>query len=144
MKCPKCGSEHTQAIKMAIAAGTTSGSVVGAGIGLSGSLGAGMGITGSSTALAQSLMAGPKSKVNYLLVGRWYIYVGIFSVVLGIMSFFSDGAINVFSFMLGIPFLLVGWYYSMKRPPDTSAWEAKYRLQENGWICYRCGETWLP
>jgi len=49
---------------------------------------------------------------------------------------------------IGGVLLMVGWNKrstkAAKMPERIAAWQKKVDLQERGWICHRCGHTWIP
>ncbi len=146
--CPSCYSENTQTIKMAVLSGTTTSKSVG--VGITGNLDVGVATMGtkSDTALAASLKPGPKP-LDYPPTGC-LVFVAILTGIVGVLLVTSDGKIFG-AIMLGLSALFCLMAWAVKKddknpivPIEIQKWEQKNKLFETGWICHKCGHTWIP
>jgi hypothetical protein len=150
-QCEKCGSTDVHGIKMFSLStdrvGT--GAVVGAG---GGHIGAGLTTMTSQTSLALSLK--PGREPGKRIAGSGYL-IGIGLVVLA--SFIAGGIADALGsdspFGITVAVLIIGMIGNYLANVSTmernalkvrEAWNAKRDLFERGWVCLRCGHTWIP
>ncbi len=112
----------------------------------------GVAVTGSKShsSLAKAFQPGPKP---YLKSGMpWIVFGGILVAltVLELPTFWGsyDVLIVLLQAGLGIGFILRGKSASIKHrqafEEEMPAWEARQQMLERGWLCHRCGQSWLP
>lgn len=132
LSCPRCGSENTQKLSLAVQAGTstvtTASALVG---GSSGHFGQGLAITGGTSAsqLAKEY-AEPRRKMVFLPI---------------LLALPAAAFLALFHWFIGLvilmPFLLKGWvnfsYNRMVQPQRHAEWNAKF-------ICLRCANVFQP
>jgi hypothetical protein len=101
----------------------------------------------SRTNLAATLDPGPRP-VNE--DGCFYTGCGGLIALSAIVAFAAkdDPAVDAAVLAIGGVLLMVGWNKrstkAAKMPERIAAWQKKVDLQERGWICHRCGHTWIP
>lgn len=148
MICPSCQGENTQTIKMVLLSGssTSKGNIVG--VDSNGDVGVAGISAGSKTNLAASLDPG-NAPTDSKAAGYWGC--GGCATVFGVMALAAGGeaaAGGVGIFLVGVGVLIAGFVTADKRKKDLSAqtvrWNEKVKIAENGWICHRCGHSWLP
>jgi hypothetical protein len=143
LKCPNCGSDHTQAVSAVVQSGTSfsSGIVTGIGIG-TGGVGAGVGTTTSisKTNLAARFSAPDKpTKIPTIILG-----LAAFGSTPWLQATGSDVGFRYASMVVWLIFLLIvakdwkGWktYNEYKR-----IWEPLY---SKGFYCHSCDKSFFP
>jgi hypothetical protein len=107
----------------------------------------GYGVTASKTkstsALAASLVPGaaPTEWAGVGVVAGCLI--AFFSLV-GIFTGGLDLAPRVLSLFFGLAVAILSYRAVGGASPEREAWEYRCALFERGWVCVRCGHTWLP
>jgi transposase-like protein len=124
--------------------GTSSGRSTGFGVSSDLDVGVASMNSKSQTVLAEQFT--PKTSPDSVIKG-----CGCFFFVTGLLALFvfipssGDGAALALCF--GIPAVVTGFFIMKKfqnASPDQIKWEAKVKLYESGWICHKCGYTWMP
>lgn len=139
IKCPKCGSEHTQSIRTVVQAGTTfsNGSVSGIGLGTDGAgVFAGTTSSTSQTMLAARFGQPKKPKKLEIIMG------GVFSLATS-PWLFSKQALMI------IPLGMMAWWaweiHAYKKRykqyvRDYAVWNAN---NHGGYLCHTCGTSFI-
>lgn len=133
LACPKCSSDNTQKLSLAVEGGTFSNSGVTVGVGAARG-GAGLmaaSTKGSSTSkLAQKHEAPEKVPV---------IRGGLSIIVIGwIVSLFAGSWASAVGCLIAAMLAVLGWKYNFKDfPRELAEWNAKY-------LCLRCSEVFTP
>lgn len=146
-KCPQCGAEDTQAIRMLLASGTTHMQSTGIGITGTGQIGvAAFGGT-SKSELVRRFDPGPDPTPTQGIgagVGWFAMAVGALIVILAFATGNSEASI------LGFVGIVLGIYVFARIPSKeenlkaTQAWQMKVEVAKSGWFCHRCGAAWTP
>lgn len=149
MICPSCQSENTQTIKMVLLSGTstTNGKIVG--VDSSGDVGVAGMSSNSKTNLAASLDPGPAPSDNS---GAGYFGCGGFMALFGILALVTAGGeaagCGGGALLAGFILVVVGIVTSEKRAENLKEkmdlWNTRKNMADNGWICHKCGNIWLP
>jgi hypothetical protein len=109
-----------------------------------------IGIAGTSsitrTNLAAVLDPGEKPVFNNM-VSTMGVVFGILSTGGGVVFLIIGIEAAWYLIACGIFMLFIGW--KSRDDPEfgkkaVAHWEQKVALKNNGWICHRCGHTWLP
>lgn len=143
--CPSCHSENTQTIKMMCLSGTTSGSS--SGIGVTSDLDVGVGTLNSESQTALAEKYTPESSPTSFFGGCGCLFL-IIGITIFIACIRSTSELPFLFYLIAICVLLLGISFLIKsvkqNSPEQKEWEAKAKLYEEGWICHKCGNTWLP
>lgn len=151
--CPTCKSDNTQTVKMTVMSGTTAGKSTAVGINTNLDVGVASVGTRTQTTLAASLNPGQKpSASNNMRCGLIAFGIAGFFGLIGLISLGIDNTVGghisafVLSILLTAAFGFFGYTvtFGSANAKAVSAWEKKNRQFETGWICHRCGHTWLP
>lgn len=133
LACPKCRSDNTQKLSLAVEGGTFSSKATTLGVGASGG-GAGLmaaSTNGSSTSQLAQKHAAP-TKAPAISGG-----VGIV-VVAWIASLFIGNWVFAVGCLLAAACAIWGWKYNFKDyPRELAEWNAKY-------LCMRCSDLFTP
>ncbi|MHB8056819.1 MAG: double zinc ribbon domain-containing protein [Desulfuromonadaceae bacterium] len=134
--CPSCKSHNVQSIKMMCLNGTSSGRSTGIGVSSNLDVGVGSMNSTSQTALAKQFSPGKSAaEAGGMIVGCSLI-----------MLFFGVGLDNVLGhvlFTLGGFFIVIGILAIIVGCIPNKEREVKIKLYEDGWICHKCGYTWM-
>jgi hypothetical protein len=130
LQCPKCQSENTQKLSLAVEGGTfnTSGKTLGVGVG-----GAGVGAFGG----ASKGKSVSKTAEKYAEPEKLPAILGPLGIMLlaGLVSIFVGGsAITVGLWLAGVTMVLSFIHNFFVFPKEHAAWDAKY-------ICQRCAHV---
>ena len=143
--CPSCKSENTQSIKMMCLSGTSSGSSTGVGVSSDLDIGVGRLNSNSQTALAERFTPSTSPASTAAGCGCFSLIAGLVILCIGMASD-ADG--SGFAAFLGVVGLILGGVMmassNNNKNPQQVEWEAKINLYENGFICHKCGRTWIP
>lgn len=148
MNCPSCQSETTQAIKMVLLSGSSTSKGKAVGVDIRGDVAVANMSSESMTNLAASLDPGAEPSDMGTGFGLGCGGILILSGIAAMSGGTSGGAVFAVFLILGL--LVIGWALmtsdSRKAAlaKETAQWKEKRALTEGGWICHRCGNTWLP
>jgi hypothetical protein len=126
-----------------------SGAVVGA---AAGHIGVGLTTTTAQSSLALSLKPGPEPG-NKIAGNRFLIGLGLVALASFIAGGVADALGSDSPFGVAVAVLVVGMIGNFvanlsemekNALKAKEAWKAKKDLYERGWICPRCGHTWIP
>lgn len=143
--CPSCQSNNTQTIKMMCLNGTTSGSTTGIGVSSDLDIGAGKLNSESKTALAEKFTPETSPENTACGCGCLSLIIGTVIIIAGFVS--SDEGSGMLALIFGLPAVIISFIFFSKigkDNPKQREWKAKVRLYNEGWICHKCGHTWLP
>ena len=146
MNCPACESDNTQTVKMAVMSGTSSGKSTAIGINTSLDIGVAKITTNSQTKLVATLNPGPKPKnEDGAVLLKWGGMLLFVSSLLALRS--ASGGAEIVFILISIALLIVGILQKSNASNYTELLEKyNHRLKnyESGWICHKCGNTWVP
>lgn len=129
---------------MACLSGSTTGSSTA--IGISSNLSVGMASIDSKshTNLVATLSPGEKPGYGCFNISLAMICAGL--MVLGLSTLIAGGMAGAAVTTLGpgIVILFVLFRAKEKLKEQGSAWNEKSRMYKSGWICHKCGHTWIP
>jgi DNA-directed RNA polymerase subunit RPC12/RpoP len=148
MACPECGSQQTQTVSMAYAAGTSRGRTVGMGIA---AVGDGLmpamigGKTRSQTDLARRL-APPLPRVSQ---GGWAGLAGILLAGMTAATMHENGIpadqfLPVAVAIVLASIVLAVWMGMRARAYNGSTHRKLMDQWNASWVCLRCGQRWRP
>jgi hypothetical protein len=139
MKCPKCESENTQRLEVALHGGTqnisTSSNTVG--IGGGGKIGGAFTKTSgqSQSVLAAACAAPAKKSYKWPAIS---VLLGVFPTVMVGASGIASGLGS--SFIGALPFIGIGGYLLYSRYQfNSKKWPSMYQHWRESWICHKCG-----
>tara|TARA_B100000378_G_C18051250_1_gene413275 strand:+ start:1288 stop:1746 length:459 start_codon:yes stop_codon:yes gene_type:complete len=133
LQCPKCGSDNTQKLSLAVEGGTVTNRATMLGMGTTGRGGALL--AGSSSGSSQSQLAQKHAAPTKVPAVRGFIAIMIVAGVAALL--FGAVAIHI-GFVIGVFAAVRGIIYNVKRYPGILAsWDAKY-------ICLRCSDVFAP
>jgi hypothetical protein len=132
--CPFCKSGNTQTIKMMCLNGTSSGSSI------------------SQSELAKKYIPpGTHPSVEIMKVGCSTSFIMIGGSVFYLLMLFLAGipigpftVLGVLILIIGLISLIPSLQASKKVNQEFQQWTAKVKLWDQGWICHKCGKTWIP
>ncbi|WP_162175019.1 hypothetical protein [Paraburkholderia mimosarum] len=139
-KCPKCGSDHTQAIRAVLQAGTTysTGSINGMGLGTDG---AGV-FTGTSSSMSQTTLAArfapPKKPKKLEMIAG------------GVLALASTPWLFSKSPLMAISLGLLAWWaweiraYMKRNKEYQERFPVWKTFNDRGYLCNQCGVSFLP
>ena len=135
--CPYCKSGNYQTIKMMCLSQTSSGSSTGIGVSTDLDIGVGTINTNTQSVLAKKYIPGQDPVNESRRTGCGCIFGSVF--------LFIFGDLHGFFTFLGVLSLIVGVIALATKEgnPEQQKWKAKVKLYEQGWICHKCGKTWL-
>jgi hypothetical protein len=146
MNCPICQDDNTQSIKMVILGGSSTNNGKAVGVDLNLDVGIAKLSSTSQTKLAALLDPGVEPTDNSGCA-NWGC--GGSLAVIGIIILAIDGG-ELGGILLLAGLIWTGYGLAKKSSVDeklsirVKTWEAKKKLSENGWICHKCGHTWMP
>lgn len=132
--CPICKSQNIQTIKMMCENGTTTTSSTGGGVSSDFDVAVGRMNSESQTELAKKFAPGDAPGEA---IGGCGCLVAILFFVLAMIAV-NDGQIFVYAGIITLIITGIILYFS-----DSKEWNNKVHLYENGWICHKCGNTWI-
>lgn len=151
-QCRQCGSVDVHAIKMfclstdQVGTGAVLGTVSGGHIGV--------GLTTTTAQTSLSLSFKPGREPSKAIAGNGYlIRMGLVALAAFIGGGIADALGSDSAFGIAATILIVGMIGNVlvnrsKMKENAlearKAWEAKKHLYEHGWVCVRCGHTWIP
>jgi hypothetical protein len=142
--CPSCKSDNTQTIKMMCLGGSSTSAS--AGVGVTSNLHVGVGIAGSSSQTKLAAKFNPGIKPDN--TGLKYIAFGFaaFCIFIGVIALAQNNSGGWVSLFIALIAGVVGQFGPSNDSiaDKIAAWEIKKALYENGWICHKCGNTWMP
>ncbi len=135
--CPNCQSQDTQAVRMVIAAGTSTGLGHGVAMATGGAALAEFATT-SKTELARKLDPGPAPSIGLLEFLGWaFIPLGLFiGFVMGASGGAGWGLAG-----LGLFLAVIGRSVTSGKKAD---WTQRSAEADRSWVCLRCGKVWEP
>jgi hypothetical protein len=134
--CPYCNSENTISIKDICLAGASSGSSNGFDASSSINVEAGIMNSCSPDELAKKYSPVKPPGSIFKRIGAVCLIVAL------ILAFTGSGigsALALIAMLLGVVSMMIG-----KKDPRQKEWDAKINFYENGWICRKCGSSWIP
>lgn len=142
MKCPKCGGQHVQAVRVILQSGTTfsNGSVTGVGLGD----GAGV-FAGTTSGINQTTLAArfspPKkpSKVEMIGAGVMALASSPWLAASG-----PDAMWRYLNLALWATFAWFVWSYRKKSAVYKERYPNWKAMHDNGFYCHRCGTSYFP
>lgn len=142
IQCPKCGSEHVQAVKVILQTGTThsSGSVTGVGGGTDGG-GAFVGISyGSSQTTLASRFSTPRKPALWaeIAIGLIALATSPWLAAHGPDAGFRYASLAVWAF-----FAYSFWGYRKKSAAYKDQYPKWKALYDSGFFCHKCGNAFL-
>lgn len=144
--CPVCQSENTQSLRMICESGTAT--TTGGGIGVGSGGGVGIAIGGSKIQSTLAAAHNPGSKPVKKEAGGC---AAIFIVIcggLGIGGLASGNPTGAIFLLIAIGLLMyvinANSGMKEKHKADLVEWEAKSERLNKGWLCHRCGHSWVP
>lgn len=141
MQCPKCGSEHVQAVRVILQAGTTfsNGSMTGIGVGS----GAGV-FTATTSGMNQTTLAArfspPKKPSRLEVIGTGVLALAS-SPWLGASG--PDVAWRYLNLALWATFAFFVWIYRRKAAEYKDTYPKWKAMHDNGFYCHRCGTSYI-
>lgn len=145
MNCPSCQSETTQTIKMVLLSGSSTSKGKAVGVDIRGDVAVADMSSKSRTNLAASLDPGAKPSDSDTGCG---LGCGGAVAVLGFAAMIGGAGAGVVFLILGL--LVIGWALMTSDSRKAALakkiaqWEEKRSFMEGGWICHRCGYSWIP
>ncbi len=147
--CPVCKSENTQSIKMMCLSGTSTGRSTGVGVSTDLDIGIGRLNSKTQTALAKKHAPGTSpmsiakgcSYFSSLLIFVWMFF--LFSRAEEPSKFFLISTMSILV-LLQICTMIYLLRFYLSYPPEQIEWDNKVKYYEKGYICHKCGETWVP
>lgn len=133
LECPKCGSENTQKLSLAVEAGTFSSNSFSFGIG---GAGTSMGVLGASTSGAST----SKMAQKFAAPEKMPVIGGFLAIMLlaAIAAFFFGGIAITVGFWIGVVAAILALAYNLTSfPREFAEWNAKF-------LCLRCAEVFTP
>lgn len=147
--CPACKSENTQSIKMMCLNGTTTGAAFAVGANTHLDIGVASINSKAETKLVSQYSPGekPTNNVGCLSVLCYvptaiFVYNGLYDLI---HKDYSSGLLilSLTVFIAPIP-AFIKYMNKEKTEKLQSDWEQKNLLYNSGWICHKCGRTWVP
>ena len=145
LKCPRCGSDGIQKVRILCEAGTSSIKMTSSGMGVTGGGNVGVGVPtttgGTQTELSKKLS--PPTKPQR----RTGLILGVFAlIILGIS--YTIGVLvggKIVHSLFGIGFMSVGFFLIKSMEESLKKARAQYRVDYANWgrlwFCNRCGDT---
>lgn len=138
MDCPECNSSDTQAVRMVIAVGTSTG--VGRGVAMAtGGAALAEFATTSKTELARRLDPGQEPSLGLAEFLGWaFIPLGLF---IGFVLGTNGGGAGWALALLGLFLAVFGRSVTSGKKAE---WAERRAKADRDWICLRCGKVWEP
>ena len=148
-KCPTCGSDDTNTIRILFQADTYSGQMGGVGIGVgTGGVGIGAGAAGIglSSNLAAKYRLGPNPVGARASARQGAVITGV-CIVIMVAVWAAISPTAPWATLVIVPL----WIMGQMRPHTgerfarrLAAHKKLIELHQRGWVCMRCGADWIP